>query len=428
MDAGRFIAVVSLTVVVIFAVWFLMRRRTTEGFAGSSGLTEGFAAMTDAEKNQWKERMQSMVKYMIMWGFVGMNDTKTAVYSMFDPTRGQAIFSDLLSGPLTGDAAKYYTEKLWVSTVDWEGTILYGETPLMYRDIDQYVRNHPMFSSDQWEQTLSKSMDSLSYINYYYNQAVAMERNLAQIVPNNSIVGGQWRKRVRYLLCALQNSTTYETFQTALTSLGVKPEYFIYTANPFLYNRLKKIYDTYTGATALTHLENQSFIYFQWEVILGNIKADVFGTMTATLDRLPDNCSGAAISIPNVSLATGASSSAGGSSAGGSSAGSAAGTGRTQLTYATPPEVAAWAITSPPMTIPAKPAVAMPVITPAPPADAVPFTPLDSTEEQKRFKWVLWILAGLAILLWIVFLILFMFSQTDATDPQTSVQAPVFSQ
>ena len=131
MDAGRFITVVSLTIVVIFAVWFLMRRRSTEGFAGSAGLaegfagftgltegfagftglTEGFAAMTDAEKNQWKERMQTMVKYMIMWGFVGMNDAKTAVYSMFDPTRGQAIFKDLLSGPLTGDAAKYYTEK-----------------------------------------------------------------------------------------------------------------------------------------------------------------------------------------------------------------------------------------------------------------------------------------------------------------------------
>jgi hypothetical protein len=306
--------------------------------------------------------------------------------------------------------------------VDWEGTIFYGETPLMYRDIDQYVRNHPMFSSDQWEQTLSKSMDSLSYINFYYNQAIQMERMLAQIVPNNSIVGGQWRKRVRYLLCALQNSTTYETFQTALTSLGVKPEYFIYTANPFLYNRLKKIYDTYTGATALTHLENQSFIYFQWEVILGNMRSDLFGTMTATLDRLSDNCSGAAISIPNVS-SVGRTSQTGSATTGGNAA-----TGRTQLRYATPPEVAAWAITSPPMTIPAKPVVAIPVITPTLPAGAVPFSPLDSTEEQKRFKWVLWILAGLAILLWIVFLVLFMFSQTDATEPQTSVQAPVFSQ
>jgi hypothetical protein len=416
------LAAVSITVL-ITAILMMSWRKEAEAEA------ETFAvSLSSSEKAQWKERIQTVVKQTILRGFLAMNAEKTAIYSMFDTARGKEIFLELWTGPLTGAAAKHYVEKLWASTGDWESSFLYGDGPMTYTVIDQYVRNHPMFSGDEWDKTLDVSLDSLSYLNYYYQLAIQMERKLSQVVPTNTIVAGQWRQRARYMLCALQKSTTYETFQTALVGLGFLPNYFIYTRNPFLYRRLKTIYDTYQGATALTHIENQLFIYFQWEVLVGEFESGTYGTMTATLDKLPSQCAGVSLNVPAASATTTAATTAIAATATATATGAATAataTGRTQKVFATPAELNAWAIQSPPVVYPAKSDIQMPLAAPIASIDAAT---VNTEAEQKQFKIVMGIFGLAVILLWVVVVFMFLAPGQATAPPQTSVQAPVLPQ
>lgn len=337
-----------------------------------------------------------VLTYILFRGFVLLEPGSVTIQSILDDTDGKTNFKNLLSNVLDRDGVLYMLEKVWGSYNDWVLNFNYEREPLTYTRIEQFVRSHPIFTGDQWNQTFLKLTPTLDSIGSVYLTEVQTERQLKQtIVPGNTLLAAQWKKRAHYLICALEQSTTLETFRGALLQYGFEYKHILYTNNPYLYRRIYDSYQKYSGTTAKTYIENLSFVYFQTERIFNQLlrggSSDTDESFFKTLDALPGKCQ---MSLPAFDIGTSVTILE-------TPAGTGMGTNMNRQSIIPPiPNL----IPIPSLRSVDKPVIKVPKLVPGLPDDAVPFTPLDTKAEQKIFRWIMWVVVGLGLMLWVVFI------------------------
>jgi len=346
--------------------------------------------VTSSEKAQWKERSIMVFTYVLFRGFVLLEPGSTTIRSILDEPNGKTNFKNLLSLVLDRDGVLYFLENVWSSFVEWVTNFNYEKGPLTYTTIEQFVRDHPIFNGDKWNQTFLKLTPTLDSIGSIYLAEVQTERQLKQtIVPGNTLLAAQWKKRAHYLICALEKSTTLETFRNTLLQYGFEFKHILYTNNPYLYRRIYDAYRKYTGTTAKTYIENICFIYFQMERVFNQFisgSSDTDESFFKSLDALPEKCQQQLSNITVINNASGIST-----------------TTTTQTVSQEQPAIPNL-IPIPSLRSVDKPVIKVPKLVPGLPADAVPFNPLDTKAEQKVFRWIMWVLIGISIMLWVVFI------------------------
>jgi hypothetical protein len=378
-----------------------------ESFASMSGLST-------ADKALWRERLPELAAFILFQGFITTDAAEENIVSVFNATEGRRGFLDLWSYLLDAAGSEYYTNQLWTDFVDWESKFPYETKPMTYLELKQFAKTHRMFNDDNWSQTLAKTTtDTFSTLTYFYNLVVQMERMLNQAIPSNPLAIEATTKRMRYLVCALDNSTTFETFQMALIGLGFRPQYYLYTANGYYYDRMKALKDQYREPALSIRMQNLAFLYYQWEVILATSGTGEISRMTTVLNGLPANCAGLSVA-PNQPPSAGSSGTSGNSGNSGSATGGATGTGSVFTgVYSRIP--------TPPFKKVVVPEILVPKITPAPPKDAVAFTPLDTSGDRTRFFWFSMVFFLIVFILWDILFYMLFSSGSSAAPAQTQV-------
>jgi hypothetical protein len=335
-------------------------------------VTESFANLTPADK----ERTMVVTAFIVFQGFFIRDPTKKIVVTMLDDSEGRMNFINILSVYFNRDAVLYFTENLWDSTVRWVNAFPFLTEPMTYTKIEQYVRTHPMFQGDKWEQTATKVASNLTTIDAVYPTVLQYEPLLKKtLVPDNRTIERPWKKRAHYLQCALARSTSHSTFQTALLEYGFDAtKHDLYVKNVYLYRRLFEDNRIYSDERAKTLIENRCFIYYQWERLID--------APSAVLDALPDRCENAPLQRQIPDLSNDVSS------------------GGETVTIVQIPNM----IPVPPLKTITKPTIQVPTLVPGLPSDAVPWVELDTKKERRLFFGLMWVFLGLGLYLFCLYL------------------------